>query len=53
MSSFAREMNPGAQSVTMEIGPGCLMEVVKVIRPDLRSAALSDLRIVDETMEVK
>ena len=46
-------MKPGAQSVTTEIGPGCLTAVVRVIIPALRSVAFSDGRIVEEIREVK
>ena len=53
LSSLAREINPGAQSVTTEMGPGCRIGVVSLIIPDLRSIDFSDLRIVEETMEVK
>ena len=53
LSSLARDMNPGAQSVTTEIGPGCLTGVVSLIIPDFRSIDFSDLRIVEETMDVK
>ena len=46
-------MKPGAQSVMTEIGPGCHTGVVNLMMPDLRSVDFSDLRIVEDTMDVK
>ena len=37
------EINPGAQSVLTVIGPECLMEDVRIMRPPLRLSAFSDL----------
>ena len=53
LSFLARDINPGAQSVTTEIGPGCLNGVVSLIIPDFRSIDFLDLRIVEETIDVK
>ena len=47
------DIKPGAQSVTTDIGPGCLTAMVKEIIPALRSGAFSEGRIVDDIREVK
>ena len=39
LSSLLIDTNPGAQSVTTEIGPGCLTVVVSVMIPTLRLMA--------------
>ena len=53
LSSLAIDMKPGAQSVTTDMGPGCLTAVVKEMIPALRSGAFSDAKIVEDIKDVK
>ena len=53
LSFLAAEMKPGAQSVTIVIGPGCRIGVVSDITPDFKSSSFSDGISVVEIMEVK
>ena len=50
---LAAEMNPGAQSDTTVIGPGCLIGVVSWIKPSTRSSVFSDGTILDAISDVK
>ena len=53
LSSLASEMNPGAESVTTVMGPGCLIDVVKFMIPDFKSCAYSDGMMAATTKDVK
>ena len=53
LSFLAAEINPGAQSVTMVIGPGWRRDVVRLIIPVLRSSVFSEGMRAVEIIEVK
>ena len=50
---LAADMNPGAQSFTTVIWPGCQIGVVRAINHDFRSSAFSDGIIAMAISEVK
>ena len=50
---LAADMNPGAQSFTTVIWPGCQIGVVRAIIPDFKSSAFSDGMSVRGVRDVK